>query len=600
MPKKIVAPIKYTARDFESIKDSLVEYAKRYYSETYKDFNEASFGSLMLDTVAYVGDILSFYLDYQANESFLDTALEYDNIVRLAKQLGYKYQATPSSTGEVSFYILVPANAAATAPDEDYYPILKRGGSVMSNNQNKYILLEDIDFSNPNNEIVVARTNSTTGSPTHYAIKAIGRVISGEIVSEFIDVGSYTKFRRVELTEGQDVSEVLQVIDSSGHEYYEVDYLSQDTVYREFKNPNTSDRHVAPKIIKPVIVPRRFTVEREPGATYLQFGYGSESELSSDKIIDPTNVLLKRTGKEYITDSSFDPYNFTTTDTLGVVPSDTTLEIRYRVNKARNSNAPVGSLTAVLDVLIQFTNASDLTRSKMDDVRGSLEVINESPILGDLTFRNSQDIKNRAYGSFYSQNRAVTAEDYKTLVYSMDPKFGAIARCNVVLDQDSFKRNLNLYVIAQDFDGSLTTANSSIKENLKTWLRRYKMVSDTIDILDARVVNLGIDFSVLSEEGQNKSDVLQRCFAALDEHFSSAPEIGEPFNITKLYNILNNVPGVADTFKVDIYQKTGDLYSDTFYNVRQNISPDGRYVMIPKNVVYEIKFLDDDIRGSVK
>jgi hypothetical protein len=600
MPKKIVAPIKYTARDFESIKDSLVEYAKRYYSETYKDFNEASFGSLMLDTVAYVGDILSFYVDYQANESFLDTALEYENIVKLAKQLGYKYQSTPTSTGEVFFYALIPANSAATSPDEDYYPILKKGGSVMSNNQNKYILLEDVDFSNPNNEIVVAKTNSTTGTPTYYAVKAVGRVISGEIVSEFIDVGSYTKFRRLELMDGQDVSEVLQVFDSSGHEYYEVDYLSQDTVYKEFKNPSVSDKHTAPKIIKPVVVPRRFVVEREPGATYLQFGYGSESELSSDQITDPTNVLLKQTGKEYISDSSFDPYNFTTTDTLGVVPSETTLEIRYRINKAGNSNAPVGSLTSVSDILIEFTNASDLTRAKMDEVRGSLEVINETPILGDLSFKNTQDIKARAYGSFYSQNRAVTVGDYKTLVYSMDPKFGAIARCNVVLDQDSFKRNLNLYVIAQNFDGSLTTANSSIKENLKTWLKRYKMVSDTIDILDARVINLGIDFSVMLEEGQNKGEGLQLCFAAIEEHLSSTPEIGEPFHIAKLYKVLNNVPGVVDTFKIDLYQKTGDEYSDTYYNIRQNISPDGRYVVIPKNVIYEIKFLDDDIRGSVK
>ena len=154
MPKKTFTPIKYTARDFESIKNSLVEYARRYYPDTFKDFNEASFGALMLDTVAYVGDIMSFYLDYQANESFLDTAIEYKNIAKLAKQLGYKYESTPSSTGEVAFHVLIPANTAGTAPDEAYYPILRRGSTMSSQDQTKYILVEDVDFANPNNEIV--------------------------------------------------------------------------------------------------------------------------------------------------------------------------------------------------------------------------------------------------------------------------------------------------------------------------------------------------------------------------------------------------------------------------------------------------------------
>jgi len=600
MPKKTFTPIKYTARDFESIKNSLVEYARRYYPDTFKDFNEASFGALMLDTVAYVGDIMSFYLDYQANESFLDTAIEYKNIAKLAKQLGYKYESTPSSTGEVAFHVLIPANAAGTAPDETYYPILRRGSSMSSQDQTKYILVEDVDFANPNNEIVVARTNSVTGAPTFYAVKAYGKVISGELVSQFIDVGSYRKFRRLELTEGENVSEVIQVTDSDGQEYFEVDYLSQDVIYKEFKNPNTTQRTTAPKIIKPVVVPRRFTVDREPGRTFLQFGYGSESDLTSDEIVDPTKVLLDQTGKTYITDTSFDPYNFTTSDKFGVVPTDTTMEIVYRINVAENSNAPVGAITIPVDSSFFFTSEFDLDATKVSDVRNSLDIINETPILGDLQYRNTDQLKARAYGTFYSQNRAVTAQDYKTLTYSMDPKFGSIKRCNIVLDQDSFKRNLNLYVIAENFDGTLVKANNSIKENLKTWLNKYKMLSDTIDILDGRVINLGIDFSVLSEEGANKGEVLQRCFLALEDYFDNTPEIGEPFHVTKLYNVLNNVNGVVDTFKLDVFQKTGDEYSDTLLNVKQNISADGRYIIIPKNVIYEIKYINDDIRGIVK
>lgn len=600
MPKKIVAPINYTARDFESIKDSLVEYAKRYYPDTYKDFNEASFGSLMLDTVSYIGDILSFYVDYQANESFLDTALEYKNIVKLAKQLGFKYPGSPSAHGEVALYALIPANSTGTGPDEDYYPVLKRGSGFSSTAGTKYMLTEDVDFSNPDNEIVVAKSNSTTGTPTYYAVKAFGKIISGEIKSELVEVGSYTKFKQIELADAEDISEILEVIDSSGQEYFQVDYLSQDVIYKEFTNPTVADQQYAPKIIKPVTVPRRFVFEREPARAYLQFGYGSESDLSSDQIVDPTNILLEMTGKDYITDSSFDPYNLISSDKFGVVPTDTTLEIIYRTNNSDSTNAPVGAITNVVDGTFRFNNVFNLDSSKVSDVRSSLEVINETPIVGDTDYIDSENIKTRAVGAFYSQNRAVTTQDYKTLCYSMDSRYGSIKRCNLITDQDSFKRNLNLYVISEDAAGKLITTNKSIKDNLKTWLNNYKMISDTIDILDARVINLGIDFSVTSELNSNKGEVLQKCIAALKEYFNKCADIGEHFYITKIYSILNNVPGVVDTTSVKIKRMTGDNYSSVYYDIKNNRSADGKSILIPKNVIYEIKYMNDDIRGIVK
>ena len=600
MPKKIVAPINYTARDFESIKDSLVEYTKRYYPNTFKDFNEASFGSLMLDTVSYVGDILSFYVDYQANESFLDTALEYKNIVKLARQLGFKYPGAPSSHGEVTVYALIPSNTTGTAPDETYYPVLKKGSSFASTAGVKYLLTEDIDFSNPDNEVVVAKSNSTTGTPTYYAVKAFGKIVSGEIKSELIEVGSYTKFKQVELADAEDISEILEVVDSSGQQYFQVDYLSQDVVYKEFTNPTVGDQQFAPKIIKPVTVPRRFVFEREPARAYLQFGFGSESDLESDQIVDPANVLLNMTGKKYITDNSFDPYNLISSDKFGVVPTDTTLEIVYRTNTAGTSNSPVGAITTILDGTLRFTNVFNLNTSKVNDVRNSLEAINETVIVGDTDYIDSDNIKTRAVGSFHSQNRAVTIQDYKTLCYSMDPKFGSIKRCSVAVDSDSFKRNLNLYVISEDANHKLISSNKSIKDNLKTWLNNYKMISDTIDILDARVINLGIDFSVTSELNSNKGQVLQQCISAIKEYFRVSADIGEHFYITKIYSILNNVPGVVDTSKVEIKRITGNNYSNTYYDIKSNRSADGKYILIPKNVIYEIKYVDDDVRGIIK
>ena len=142
-------PINYTSRDFESIKGDLVNYAKRYYPTTFKDFNEASFGALMMDLVAYVGDQLSFYADYQTNESFLDSAIEFGNIVRLAESLGYKYPGAPQSTGQCSFYVIVPANTNTRGPDLNYLPIMEAGTLLGSAGGGTFTLVENVDFTNP-------------------------------------------------------------------------------------------------------------------------------------------------------------------------------------------------------------------------------------------------------------------------------------------------------------------------------------------------------------------------------------------------------------------------------------------------------------------
>ena len=275
-------------------------------------------------------------------------------------------------------------------------------------------------------------------------------------------------------------------------------------------------------------------------------------------------------------------------------------EISYRTNSTDSANAPVGAITNIVDGTLRFTNVFNLDSAKVNDVRNSLEVINEVAIVGDTDFIDSDNIKTRAVGAFHSQNRAVTTQDYKTLCYSMDPKYGSIKRCSLVVDQDSFKRNLNLYIISEDAGGNFISSNKSIKDNLKTWLNNYKMISDTIDILDARVINLGIDFSVTSELNSNKGEVLQRCISALKENFRISADIGEPFYITKIYSVLNNVDGVVDTSKVEIKRISGNNYSTTYYNIKDNRSADGKYILIPKNVIYEIKYPNDDIRGVVK
>lgn len=590
-------PIKYTSREFDSIKRDLLEHAKRYYPDTFKDFNEASFGALMIDTVAYVGDILSFYLDYQVNESFIDSAVEYNNIVRLSRQMGYKYKANPSSFGSVAVYAIIPANSSGLGPDPAYYPVLKKGSELGTTSGNTFILDEDVRFDDPSNEIVAARTDTATGLPTFYAVRAYGRVVSGIFGVDTISVGSFERFKRVELS-STSVSEVLSVTDSEGNEYFEVENLSQNTVYKEVVNKG-DNRTTVPSLLRPMIVPRRFVVERTRENVSLQFGYGGPSEIRSPSIADPKNVVLQLNGRDYITDKSFDPYKLLNTDKFGIAPANTTLTIVYRANTATNVNAAAGSITKVIRPIVEFPNRSELTDSVVSSVISSFESYNDEPIVGDTTLPSADELRRRTIDHFATQNRAVTQQDYEALVYAMPEKFGSIKRCRIVRDPDSLRRNLNLYVISEDSSGKLVTTNSSIKENIKIWLNRSKMISDTIDILDAKIVNIGIEYEVISDEETNRFQILSDCTNAIKNIFSVSPFIGEPVYLTDIYSALNKVKGVVDTKRVLITRKTGNDYSRTRFDIDEATSADGRYISVPLNVAIELKFPDTDIKGAI-
>ncbi len=592
-------PISYTSRDFDSIKDELVDYAKRYYPSTFKDFNEASFGSLMLDLVAYVGDQLSFYTDYQANESFLDSAIESKNIIRLAEQLGYKFPASPQATGICAFYIIVPASTSAQGPDTSYLPILQRGAILAANGGGYYTLNENVDFSNGDNEVTVARVNTTTGVPTFFAIQAYGQVVSGRQNQEIITVGQYQRFLKLKLG-NNNISEVLSVHDSQGNEYYQVNNLTQDIIYKEVPNYD-SNRTTVPYTMQVIPAPRRFvTSHTAEGETFIQFGYGSSENLTGDVIADPADVVLDVTGRNYITNQTFDPTNLIKSDKFGVVPVNTSLTVVYTANTSETINAAAETINEVVLADLTFANRSSLSTPSVSAVEVSLVASNPEPILGDTESITNDEIRMRAYASFASQNRAVTREDYINLAYRMPAKFGSIKRINVIQDVDSFKRNLNMYVLSENSDGDFVLPNFTIKRNLKTWISSHRMVNDSIDILDGSIINYGINFEVLPDLEVNKFELLQRCVERLKEKMKVKKNIGEPVYISEIYKFLNEVPGVIDAMNVELVNKVGGVYSDFVYQVDQNLSDDGRYWIIPSDSVAEILKPDSDIVGVVK
>jgi len=599
--KKKNVVVDYTARDFHSIRKRLMEHAKKYYPETFQDFSDLSFGSLLIDMVSYVGDQMSLYLDHSVNELFLPTASQYENVVKLGKQAGFKFDPIPAATGLVTLYLALPTDSTGQGPHFGYAPVLRAGTTFTSRNGANFTLTTPVDFGNVDTTTyLVIEEDGTSGAPTRFGAKAYGEVVSGRYVTEIHTISSHTPFLRVELDE-ENVSEILSVTDTEGHEYFEVEYLSQNLIYKAISNNNSNTKNTVPMVLKPYAAPRRFILERDGLTAQLRFGYGSETEEESLTILSPANMLLKRHGRDYISDFSFDPYRMLQSDKMGIAPQNTTLTISYRTNGVEVVNVPAATIGEVSNPRFQFERPDLLEQNRLTSVVSSLEVTNEEPFVGSSRLPSVGELRHRIMGLYAAQNRAVTLRDYKAIVYNLPKKFGSITKCRIERDADSFKNNINIYVLSEDAQGFLTLANSTTKSNLKVWMSRYKTVMDTIDILDARIVNLGIDFTVVGDRGAQSAIILSKCYRAILEELEDYTlDMGETFYISSIYRALARVTEVLKVSSVNIYQKTGNLYSDIFYDLNERKTPDGSSILAEKDVNFEIKYPEADIRGAVE
>ena len=598
MSKLKKTPIKYTSRDYDSIREDLLSHAKRYYSEEWKDFSKSTINSLLIDSVAYIGDVLSYYLDYQANESFLDTAIEFKNIRNHARALGYKYAGTPSTYGTISIFCLIPANSDGSAPNMKYLPIVKQGSSFSSTNGGTYSLTEDVRFDNPKNEIRGARFNDTTGATTFFAVKAMGQVVSGlfERITVDLSDSSFEKFRKIKIGNNT-ITDVISVVDADGNKYYEVENLAQEVVFVEATNKSAKSDGVR-SILKPYIAARRFVLEQDDTGTYLQFGFGSEAS-TVEGLADPSQVVLKMHGKTSISKMSFDPSKLLGTTKLGIAPALTTLTVVAKTNPIDNINAGAGTITTVRTTKFYFDDVQTLSNTLTTDIIASLEVTNEEPIMGNNTDISKEELKVRAKTHYATQNRAVTKQDYESVIYNMPKKFGAIKRVSVINDPSATNRRLAIYLISEGTSGFLATANSKIKLNVKNWIMQYKGLNDIIDIYDAKIVNFGVDFKVVVDDRFSQFDIIGRCVSELKKYFSNQLYIGEPVYLTRLYSVLGKVEGVADVKKVTVNHKTGTNYSVVNVDFGELLSRDGSYIKTPQNVIMELKYPDIDIKGTI-
>ncbi len=590
----------FTNLTFDDIKNDLVNKARIYYPETYKDFNASSFGAMMIDLMAMVGEQLNFYAQFIANENYAETSRTTYSLTTHASTAGFKLKNTYSSTGTLQLYAYIPASLTDSAPDQRYKFRILKGATCTNNAGATFTTTQDavVDFKKEN--IVGSHFSEDGSKNSYYTYEMNVPAKSGEVRELSVIVGTYQKFLKIEIKDDA-ASEILSVIDSNGNEFFEVENLSQNIVWKGLSDRPNPDP-TRPDLMVPFPVPRRFTVEQEGDRTFLVFGFGSEKNIKTRPVADPSTIALKQPGRKYVSDSTFDPSRLLETDTFGVSPQNTTLTIRYRANTTENTNAAINTINNVQTAELVFDDITGLEQTKMDYIANitNISCNNKEPFNGSMTYTTKQEIVQKIKGAKGSQSRAVTLKDYASVAYIMPPKFGVIKRAAMVRDDNDFRRNLNLYVISQDSSGNLQQASSALKQNLRTWINSLRMVSDSIDIFDANIINLGIFFDIVSSDKINSASILSEVRQKLfDELTLATPEIGQSFSIGEVERILNSMREVVRVNSVKIVMKRGPNYSDTRHDIPSNVSPDGGLIYIPKNCIWEIKFADD-ITGKVQ
>jgi|TARA_X000001388_G_scaffold74360_1_gene67222 hypothetical protein len=587
--------IDYTARDFDSIKERLVDYVKINYPDTYKDFNASSFGSLMFDLVAYVGDQLAFYTDYIAAESNLVTAQEENSVRDLVTELGGEVDLDATATGDCEITFRVPADADGN-PESDYYvnTSLRAGPSspsfLFATDSGETFTMND-DFMLQENRIDFINTEvaDIDGSKVKVFVGRIKvPVSSGQIAQQSATVGNPSSAPRVQI-KNNNVTDIMSVTDSEGNEYFQVDSLTSNTVVRSVPNIGANSSKTS-SIMKDEPVLRRFVVLRERGKTFLEFPGKSDAKIKQNLIAEPSNLTVKMSGKSTVDGlASVDPTKMVAGDTFGVAPSNTTLTITYKHNIKNNVNVAVGTLNSVLSTGFVFKDEHLLNPSFVNYVKNSVTVRNPDPINGHVSMASTDELKSRHKGTFAAQKRAVTLQDYKTAVYSMPSRYGKIKRASVLRDVNDYRRNLNIYLVAEGPDGKLQSPNQELYKNVKMWVNKRRMISDSVDLFPAYIVNLGIEYDIQTDGTTSRERLMGPIREALYEELTiKAPEIGENFNIAKIWSFIQNFPGVSMVKSVNLVSKTGEGYTGNLYKIKGRLRP-MESLYIENDHIWEIK-----------
>ena len=616
--------IQYLNKDFDSLKQKLIEFAEIYYPSTYNDFSEESAGMMLIEMASYVGDVLSFYTDNQVQENYIQFAKQRDNLLTLAYSMGYTPQVTNAATVDVEIFQTIPSTTArgTVQPDWNYAIILEEGAQLQSsNNTSVFFYIEDkVDFtvsgsSNPT-DISVYSTNANN-QPSFYLLKKKARSVSGNLQTTTFSFTTPQKFATTTITDNN-IIDIIKITDSDGHRWYEVPYLAQETIFNPTSNIASNDPNLyqyndtTPYLLKIDKVPRRFVTRfRSNNTLELQFGPGVSSNPDEEIIPNSDNIGL---GLPYGVDkltTAFDPANFLYTKTYGLAPSNTTLTVEYLTGGGAISNVTAQSLTILSSGNNTFFG-NNLDSTLQATVQQSLAFNNLRPAIGGGDGDTNEDIRLNSLAQYPTQLRTVTKDDYMIRALSLPSKYGVVYKTYITQESDILNNNttsfsdyndntLALYILSKNNNGLLTLADPALKQNLKTYLAEYRMVTDAVAIKDAFVINLGIEFDVIMLPNFNNRIVLNTCINALKVYFDTDKwQINQPILINNVKNVLDTVKGIQTIKNLTITNKSGSSsgYSEYAYDISGATIDNVLYPSLDPSI-FEVRFPDIDIQGRV-
>jgi hypothetical protein len=606
--------IKYLNKDFSNFKNELIEYAKSYYPTVYNDFSQASPGSMFIEMASYVGDVLSFYLDNQLQETFLQYAKQKNNLYTMAYMLGYRPKVTSAAIADLDVYMQVGVVGASgnKTPDWTNAITIQPGMQVKSNVSNNvsFYVPNKVDFTISSSldptDVSVYLTDGS-GNPTKYLLKKKTQAISGQVKTTTATFGAAKRYATVNIQDS-DIISVLKVVDSNSNTWYEVPYLAQDYILNPVENTALNypslyqSANQVPYMLQKVYVPRRFTTRfKTDNSLVLEFGPGINSVADSAVIPNPNSVGVGITTGLTLLETAFDPSNFVTTQTYGLAPQNTTLTISYLAGGGAEYNVLSNQLTIPISINAGSGDTSTVVSN------------NPNPASGGGDGDTVEELRQNIQAEFSSQLRAVTQEDYLARTLSMSPKFGKVAKAYVTKDDATFSNYMednpserdqvlvSMYVLGLDNNGNLAQPSSALVQNLQTYLSEYRMMTDAINIKPAYVINIGCNFDITVRPNFTGQDVVARCLIQLQDFFNVDNwQINEPIILSDIYTLLDQVNGVQTVKSVQIVNKFGSTngYSEFSYDVPGAILNGVVYPSLDPSI-FEVKYPQSDIQGRV-
>jgi hypothetical protein len=599
--------ISYTERDFEGLRQDLINYTQQYYPDTIDNFNDASVYSVFLDLNAAIGDNLHYHIDRSIQETVLQYAQQRSSIYNIARTYGLKIPGNRPSVALVDLSITVPA--FGDKEDTRYLGILRSGSQFLGAGQ-VFENVYDIDFSSQyNNQGFPNQTKipnfDSNNRLINYTITKREVVVNGvtKIFKKVINPSDVTPFYEFFLPD-RNVLSVSSIIQKDGTTYqttptyqeflnplnrwYEVDALAENTIFVE--DPTKPSDRPGIKVGRYIETDTRFITEFTPeGFLKLTFGNGTTTPEQQLAQFSRTGVPLRI--QDYQNNIG-----------LGTtVKPNTTLFVQYRIGGGLASNVGVNVINQVGTINFFVNGPSE---NLNQTVIGSLQVNNVTAAIGGANQPTIEEARQMVSFNFAAQKRAVTINDYKSLISTMPGKFGAPAKVSITEQNNK----ILIQILSYDTNGSLTAnVSNTLAQNIATYLSNYRMINDYIQVEASQVIDLEFEYSIVFDSTQNQGQVITQVIDQTQTFMSpQVRDLGENVNISNLRRIIQDIPGVVSVADIKVFNKVGGQYSSSETSQRYSNNETKQIQLIDEtiyaqpNQIYQVRFPNKDIKVRIK